>query len=108
MPSASTTAKITIPAVKITGTEAAPAAADDADAVPTSNEDDVATAAPEDSTGAAPDPVGSTWNADVEDLLQVALDPIDASLFPVVSDDSTDLAAEDEFGEFLMDAVDWL
>jgi len=41
------------------------------------------------------------------------LDPIDSSLFPVKEEDKlpvllTDEENEDEFGEFLLDAVQWL
>lgn len=43
----------------------------------------------------------------------VTLDPIDSSLFPVKQDEGlpallTDEENEDEFGEFLLDAVQWL
>jgi len=102
----SLTAKITIPAVKITGL--------DADAVATStNEVDDAVVAPEDSIVLTPDPVESTtedvaWSADMEDLLDVGLDPIDASLFPVSDVEDAAGLPDPEFGEFLLDAVDWL
>jgi len=55
-----------------------------------------------------PEPIVSDddWAADMEDLLQVALDPIDSSLFPTTVVEEP--LADPEVGEFLMDAVDWL
>ena len=86
----------------------------DADAVATStNEVDDAVVAPEDSIVLTPDPVESTtedvaWNADMENLLDVGLDPIDTSLFPVSDVEDAAVLPDPEFGEFLLDAVDWL
>lgn len=82
--SRSQTAKITIPAVKITG---------DTAAVP--------------ALPSLPDPVVSSTTDD-QDLLKVALedDPVLEDLLPL---DGTDgVLPEDEFGDFLLDVVDWL
>jgi len=90
------TAKITIPAVKITGDDAV-ASLENAKVA----EDPVLTTIPE--------PVASTLNdgddwIDMDDLLQtVALDPIDSSLLP-----TEEPLVDPDLGEFLMDAVDWL
>lgn len=80
--------KITIPAVKITDAPALPL-------LPTS-EDSVL----------PPEICLSSSNTGV------GLEPIDSSLFPVKEEKSlpllTDEENEDEFGEFLLDAVQWL
>jgi hypothetical protein len=88
------TSKITIPAVKIaTGDEA----------VAFLEEDDP-----------SPDPClmeVSTVDTGVDDLCHIALDPIESSLFILKDDESTgivDTHEESEFGEFLLDAVEWL
>jgi hypothetical protein len=86
--SSSLTAKITIPAVKITG------------AVPSFP------ILPDDEELLAPEPC----------LSAIKLEPIDSTLFPCPLDEeaaavlSTTDEEEDvtEFGEFLLDAVDWL
>jgi hypothetical protein len=50
-----------------------------------------------------PDPVSSTHD---EDLLKAALEDPVLDNFPLDSSDG--VLAEDEFGEFLLDVVDWL
>lgn len=77
--------KITIPAVKITGSNPLPLLPDDA--------------------LLCPDPVSS--------LTASNLDPIDTNLFLCSKDDGAMLTSDEEeneaeFGEFLLDAVDWL
>jgi len=69
------------------------------------------------STVVAPDKCNSsTTNDKVTTVVQTTsstLDPIDSSLFPVKEEDKlpallTDEENEDDFGEFLLDAVQWL
>ena len=48
---------------------------------------------------------------DTDELLLHVLDPIDSTLFTVKDDDSVALSGlqeETDFGDFLLDAVDWL
>ena len=86
------TAKITIPAVKITG-DTAEAVFQDEDLAPypCSSEESMA--------------------MDADELLHQVLDPIDSSLFTVKEEEVAILSGseeENDFGEFLLDAVDWL
>lgn len=69
------------------------------------------------STVVAPDKCNSsTTNDKVTTVVQTTsstLDPIDSTLFPVKEEDKlpallTDEENEDDFGEFLLDAVQWL
>lgn len=89
------TAKITIPAVKITGDDAV-ASLENANVA----EDPVLSTVPE--------PVASTMNGDewtdMDDLLEtVVLDPIESSLLT-----TEEPLMDPDLGEFLMDAADWL
>ena len=95
-------AKITIPAVKITGDCAGVVASlENASAA----EDHVASTIPEPVPSTTIGDADDSWS-DMDDLWPVTLDPIDSSLLP---DTSSGVALEDcDLGEFLLDAVDWL
>lgn len=84
--------KITIPAVKITG---------DVPSLPLHFDESILPPQPCLSESLKIDPIDSK------------IDPIDSTLFPVLEDDEpvtvlTSHENETEFGEFLLDAVDWL
>jgi len=66
-------------------------------------------------TGSAPVPLlpdDSLFSPDPCLSEAVKLDPIDSALFPTLDDEVaavlTDEGEDPEFGEFLLDAVDWL
>ena len=93
-------AKITIPAVKITG-DSADAAVSLENAIVA--EDDYLSMVPEPAASTAMD--GNDWTQ-LDDLFPVTLDSIGSSSCPVKS--TVDALEDPDLGDFLLDAVGWL